>query len=100
MKFTVRDYIDQHNKVMRKLKIEEIEKAIELIREIALAEKRVAVCGNGGSAVAASHYITDWNKMVFTHTGLRFNGICLSDNIGLSLHIQMIFLIVKFFQNK
>ena len=41
------------------------------------------LCGNGGSAVAASHYITDWNKMIYTHTKLKFNGICLSDNVGL-----------------
>ena len=36
--------------------------AIKLIKKTIEEEKRVAVCGNGGSAVAASHYITDWNK--------------------------------------
>ena len=83
MKFTIENYIKQHNLVIESLNFQEIEDAINLIKITVKEEGRVAVCGNGGSAVAASHYITDWNKMVYTHTKLRFNGICLSDNIGL-----------------
>jgi len=82
MKFTIENYIKQHNLVIENLNYQEVENAISLIKETIEKEKRVAVCGNGGSAVAASHYITDWNKMVYTHTELRFNGICLSDNVG------------------
>ena len=83
MKFTIGNYIEQHNIVIKNFDHQEIENAIGLIRETIKKEKRVAVCGNGGSALAASHYITDWNKMVYAYTGLKFNGICLSDNIGL-----------------
>ena len=83
MKFTVKDYIEQHNLVVGNLNRQEVENAIALIKKTVERGGRVAVCGNGGSAVAASHYITDWNKMVYTHTKLKFNGICLSDNVGL-----------------
>lgn len=83
MEFTIENYIEQHNLVIKNLVHQEIESAINIIKETIKNEKRVAVCGNGGSAVAASHYITDWNKMVYSHTGLKFNGICLSDNTGL-----------------
>ena len=83
MEFTIENYIKQHNLVIENFDHQEVENAINLIKRIVENKKRVAVCGNGGSAVAASHYITDWNKMVYTHLGLRFNGICLSDNIGL-----------------
>jgi D-sedoheptulose 7-phosphate isomerase len=83
MKFTIKNYIEQHNYVIENLNHQEIDDAINLIKNTMKAGKRIAICGNGGSAVAASHYITDWNKMVYNHTGLRFNGICLSDNIGL-----------------
>ena len=83
MEFTIKNYIKQHNLVIENFDHQEIENAISLIKETIEKENRVAVCGNGGSAVAASHYITDWNKMVYAHTGLKFNGICLSDNIGL-----------------
>ena len=83
MIFTIKDYIKQHNKVIENLDVIEIDAAISLIKEIAINGGRVAICGNGGSALAGSHYITDWNKMIYSHTNNRFNGICLSDNIGL-----------------
>jgi len=83
MKFTIENYIEQHNLIVKNLNHKEIEFAIGLIKDKIRKGRRVAVCGNGGSAVAASHYITDWNKMVYIHTNTRFNGICLSDNVGL-----------------
>jgi D-sedoheptulose 7-phosphate isomerase len=83
MRFTIENYIKQHNLVVKNLNYKEIESAINLIKDKIKKGKRVAVCGNGGSAVAASHYITDWNKMVYIHTKMKFNGICLSDNVGL-----------------
>jgi D-sedoheptulose 7-phosphate isomerase len=83
LEFSVSNYINQHNRVMKSLDIAELECAIELIRDKAFSGKTIAVCGNGGSALAASHYITDWNKMVNLETGHRFNGVCLSDNVGL-----------------
>ena len=83
MIFSINNYIEQHNIVMSCLDVKEIESAISLIMDKLVKGKRIAVCGNGGSALAASHYITDWNKMVNLKTGRRFNGICLSDNMGL-----------------
>ena len=83
MEYSVKNYIDQHNLVLSNLDVEEIENAINMIKNTIQKGNRVAVCGNGGSANAASHYITDWNKMVYIHTNIKFNGICLSDNTGL-----------------
>ncbi len=83
MKFTIDNYIKQHNLVIESLDLTEVQNAIDLISETAKKGKRIAVCGNGGSALAASHFITDWNKMIHIHTGKTFNGICLSDNVGL-----------------
>jgi D-sedoheptulose 7-phosphate isomerase len=51
--------------------------------EAADAGRDVYVFGNGGSAMTASHAITDWNKMTYIHTGRVFRGQCLNDNIGL-----------------
>ena len=83
MNFSVKNYLHQHNHVMSSLNISEIEQAIEIIKIKAFSGNKIAVCGNGGSALAASHFITDWNKMINLETGKRFNGLCLSDNIGL-----------------
>ena len=81
--FSVSKYIEKHNQVMGAFDVKELESAIELIYDKSFSGKKIAVCGNGGSALAASHYITDWNKMVNLKTGRRFNGVCLSDNVGL-----------------
>jgi len=56
---------------------------IDLIKSKFDAGKKIITCGNGGSASTASHYITDWNKMVNLATGRKFRGLSLCDNIGL-----------------
>jgi D-sedoheptulose 7-phosphate isomerase len=57
--------------------------AINLIKKKFREQKKIITCGNGGSASTASHYITDWNKMVNLATGEKFRGVSLCDNIGL-----------------
>ena len=64
LEYSVENYIDQHNIALCNLNVEEIDNAIKIIKNTIQKGKRVAVCGNGGSAAAASHFITDWNKMV------------------------------------
>ena len=49
--------------------IDDILIASEILIDAINNGNKVLWCGNGGSAMAASHYITDWNKMVYTHTG-------------------------------
>ena len=83
MEFSIQNYIKQHNNVIASLDSNEVQAAINIIKKTIENGNRVAVCGNGGSAVAASHFIVDWNKMVHSYTNVRFNGICLSDNVGL-----------------
>ena len=83
MDFTIHDYVAEHHKVFANLNYAEINNAISILRSAIISNKRVCVCGNGGSAATASHLITDLNKMIFHHTGKQFNGICLSDNNGL-----------------
>ena len=83
MEFSVNNYINQHNKVISSLDIHEVERALEIIKHTMVNGNRIATCGNGGSALAASHFITDWNKMIFSQKNICFNGISLVDNIGL-----------------
>ena len=60
-----------------------VDAAISLIKKSWADKKQIIVCGNGGSARTASHYINDWNKMAYLSTGRPFRGHCLSDNMGL-----------------
>ena len=81
--FTVRGYLEAQQLLMGRIDTSAMERAIDLIRNTADSGKKVITCGNGGSASTASHYITDWNKMVNIHTGKQFQGYSLCDNIGL-----------------
>ncbi len=83
MNFSVKNYLNSQVLLLEKVNILEIENAIELIRSKYILGKKIIVCGNGGSAYTASHYITDWNKMINISTGNKFKGISLCDNIGL-----------------
>ena len=57
--------------------------AVDLIKSVWLAGKQIIVFGNGGSALTAQHYVTDWNKSVYLKTGRPFRGVCLAENVGL-----------------
>lgn len=81
--FSILSYQSRLYDILKSLDLQAIEKAIALIREAWQAGRKIFVCGNGGSALAASHFITDWNKSIFMATGHPFYGISLNDNIGL-----------------
>jgi len=83
MKFTVENYLRTHEVIFRKINIKNVKNFINLIDLSFKNKKNIFVCGNGGSAYNASHFITDWNKMVYLRTGKKFKGISLCDNIGL-----------------
>ncbi|WP_342221686.1 SIS domain-containing protein [Candidatus Fukatsuia endosymbiont of Tuberolachnus salignus] len=81
--FSVANYLNSHTDLAKELNLSTFESGISLIKEKFSANKKIITCGNGGSASTASHYITDWNKMVSLATGKKFRGFSLCDNIGL-----------------
>lgn len=81
--FSIEGYLLAHQNLSKNLNFGEIDEAIAMINEAVSGNKKIVTCGNGGSASTASHYITDWNKMINRSTGKKFRGISLSDNVGL-----------------
>lgn len=81
--FDAAAYFDAHGRLAGKIDLTAVETGIALVNDAFDAGRQIITCGNGGSAYAASHYITDWNKMVNLATGRRFRGISLCDNLGL-----------------
>ena len=81
--FTVANYLAAHQQLAQKLDAGIFQSGIEMIKATFENGKKIITCGNGGSASTASHYITDWNKMVNLATGKKFRGISLCDNVGL-----------------
>ncbi len=60
-----------------------IDRAVALIAQAWRDGHQIITLGNGGSAVTALHFITDWNKSVFLEGKRPFRGRSLVDNIGL-----------------
>lgn len=82
LNFSIQNYLSAHTELATKLDFNAFQVGVDLIREKFEGGKKIFTCGNGGSASTASHYITDWNKMVNLATGKKFRGISLCDNIG------------------
>ena len=83
MDFSPKNYFNSHKNLFEKIDRDSITNAIKIIKKKFLNQSTIITCGNGGSAHTASHFITDWNKMINLATNKIFKGICLCDNVGL-----------------
>jgi len=81
--YSVAQYMAAHARLAGKLDARAFQAGVDLVQRAFEAGTQIITCGNGGSAYAASHFITDWNKMVNLATGRKFRGISLCDNIGI-----------------
>lgn len=76
-------YLSKLQEALNLLDAKEIDNAVQLVKEAWENGRQVITLGNGGSALTALHYITDWNKSLFLSTGKPFRGRTLLDNMGL-----------------
>ena len=83
MEFSVENYFSSHIKLFEKIDIESFQSGVKMVSDAFERGNKIITCGNGGSASTASHYITDWNKMINLSTGIKFRGVSLCDNVGL-----------------
>lgn len=75
-------YLEHEIDTIRKLDIEQINRALNLLLEAFEKGNTVYIFGNGGSSATASHYQNDFNKGVSEHTEKKFNFLCLNDNVA------------------
>lgn len=78
----IKKYLELEIEIIKKLDINEINKAMELIYNTYKKDKKIYIFGNGGSAVTASHFQNDFNKGVSEYLEKKFNFMCLNDNIA------------------
>ena len=78
----IQDYLKHEVTTLQQLDVEEINRALNLLREAFERESTVYIFGNGGSSATASHYQNDFNKGVSEHTEKKFNFLCLNDNVA------------------
>jgi len=80
---TAKTYLSRFERVIHNLDKSSLDKAISLIYSAWQEDRQIIVFGNGGSALTAQHYITDWNKSIYQATKKPFLGRCLAENMGL-----------------
>ena len=76
-------YLSRLSKEIDNLDKEQIDKALGLVFDAWERGSQIITCGNGGSAMTALHFITDWAKMIPMSTGQSFYGRSLLDNMGI-----------------
>ncbi len=77
------DYLDRLAAVHARLDREALDRGIAMVEAAWHRGSQIITLGNGGSAVTALHFVTDWAKMIPSACGRPFYGRSLIDNIGL-----------------
>jgi D-sedoheptulose 7-phosphate isomerase len=75
-------YLSQLRSTLDGLDLAKVEQAIEWFREARDAGRHVFVCGNGGSASTASHFVTDMLKGASYNRPKRFRIMALTDSLS------------------
>lgn len=74
-------YKAQLLRALDSIPLEKVEEAIELLKTARDEGRQVFVCGNGGSAATASHFVCDMVKGCSYGRTSRFRILCLNDNL-------------------
>lgn len=76
----LKNYIASQKKALDTISPEALAPLIATLREAHRAGRTVFVCGNGGSAANASHFVTDLGKNSSEAMGTPFRVLSLNDN--------------------
>ncbi len=63
----IENFSERVVKLLRNLPREEITKAIDILQATYERDGRIYIFGNGGSLAIATHWVSDFNKTVFSH---------------------------------
>ncbi len=77
------DYLERLSSLLATMDQSDIDEGVRMVQRAWENGSQVITFGNGGSAVTALHYITDWNKASFLARKRSFRGRTLVDNLGL-----------------
>jgi D-sedoheptulose 7-phosphate isomerase len=76
------DYIGQMKSALASIPLSKVEQLILQFQKALAEDRQIFVCGNGGSASNASHFITDLGKGASDKLPRRFRCLTLNDNIS------------------
>jgi len=61
------EYLDEIQEAIKAIPRQEISKALNILQATYESDGRIYIFGNGGSLALASHWVSDFNKTVFSH---------------------------------
>ena len=68
---------------LNEVQVDQVKKAVEMLKEAYCQDKQIFFIGNGGSASTASHFATDLAKGVTIEGKRRFRALGLTDNVAM-----------------
>jgi phosphoheptose isomerase len=75
------DYVSILNNFLKQVDINSLVKVSNLILKALKKNSKIFICGNGGSAAIANHFLADYGKYIKTNSDLKPKIISLSSNI-------------------
>jgi D-sedoheptulose 7-phosphate isomerase len=79
----IRDYLSTLQRLLAEVDADQIEKNVCVLFDAFQENRRVVLCGNGGSASTASHLVCDLMKSLLLDGGKPFEVIALTDSAAL-----------------
>lgn len=76
------DYVDAQHRVLAGVKTDAIIPIAEMLHEANVANRQIFVCGNGGNAANASHFVTDLGKNASEAAPRPFRVLSINDNVS------------------
>jgi D-sedoheptulose 7-phosphate isomerase len=67
MKRYIENYLKESNKALENIDAHEVAKAMNIIQSVFERDGRIYIFGNGGSLALATHWVSDFNKTIFSH---------------------------------
>lgn len=83
----IETYLEMEKKVIDSLPKEDISGVMNVLEAARLGGGRIFICGNGGSASTAAHYMCDFNKGVSFDQDMKYDFECLSDNVPMMMAV-------------
>lgn len=79
----LRTYLETELNILSQLDLNAVSALMNRMEEARRNRRRIFICGNGGSAATASHFVCDFCKGVSLHQDVKYDFECLSDNTPL-----------------
>ncbi|GAB4468501.1 MAG: SIS domain-containing protein [Armatimonadaceae bacterium] len=79
----VHDYFSTLKALLDAVDPAQIEQVVDILHECYRKDRRLVMCGNGGSGSTSSHMVCDFQKNIYLDGGKPFEAIALTDSPAL-----------------